>query len=78
MIQGDENLDCLNCGLLDQRENNNYCLRFKRAVNLKADGDGCLYFKKKVNEEGELLSARQHLILQDQELRSKKMQGPMK
>jgi hypothetical protein len=71
-------VDCLNCGLLDKSENNNYCLRFKKNVTQEMVGQACLYFKRIIYEEGEPLSARQHLILQDQELRSKKMQGPIK
>ncbi len=41
-------------------------------------GQDCIYYFKEQYEEGELLTPQQHLLLQDQDKRSKKMQGPMR
>lgn len=71
-------MDCSACGLLDKKATPAYCLRFKKPITAMGVGQDCIYFIKEKLEEGELLTPQQHLILQDQELRSKKMQGPVR
>lgn len=74
-------MKCSTCGLLEKDSERLYCLRFKKVVN-QAEVDGrsdwvCIYYCKVITEAGEPLTPRQHLILQDQDLRSKKMRGPL-
>jgi len=71
-------MDCSACGLLDKKATPAYCLRFKKSISDTGEGQDCIYFFKEKFEEGELLTSQQHLLLQDQDFRSKKMQGPMK
>ncbi len=70
-------MNCKNCGLLDQQSSPTYCLRFKKAIKKDSDGEECIYYQKVLLEDGEKLTPQQHLIMQDQEFRSKKMQGPI-
>ena len=71
-------MDCSTCGLLDKQVSPHYCLRFKKVVeDFSADQD-CIYYFKEQYEEGELLTPQQHLLLQNQDKRSKKLQGPMR
>jgi hypothetical protein len=70
-------MKCSSCGLLDTKVNPGYCLRFKKTV-IDGERDSCIYFLKEIYEDGEKLTPQQHLLLQDQDLRSKKMQGPMR
>ena len=70
---------CSACGLLKVEENRSYCLRFKQEIEagrLELD-TSCLYYFPIKTEAGEPLSAEQHLIIQDGELRRKKMRGPV-
>jgi hypothetical protein len=71
-------MDCPTCGLLDKQDSTDYCLRFKKVVKDSSAGENCIYYFKKQYEDGELLSPQQHLLLQNQDQRSKKMQGPMR
>jgi len=71
-------MDCLTCGLLDKKVLPGYCLRFKKKVGAYSAGRDCIYYFKEKYEDGELLPPQQHLLLQDQDIRSKKMQGPMR
>ena len=71
-------MTCLNCGLLDKKTNSNYCPRFKKKISDIGVGNDCIYFIKEIYEDGERLTPQQHLLIQDQDFRSKKMQGPMK
>lgn len=73
---------CLTCGLLEQGSEPYFCLRFKKEISSSeargGAGENCIYYFKTVSEDGEPLTPKQHLIIQDQDFRSKKMQGPMK
>ncbi|MFU8794669.1 MAG: hypothetical protein ACNA7Z_04775 [Dethiobacteria bacterium] len=71
-------MNCTNCGLLDKQVSPNYCLRFKKVIEDFSVGQDCIYFFKEQFEEDELLTPQQHLLLQNQDQRSKKMQGPMR
>lgn len=70
-------MDCSGCGLLDKSVSPGYCLRFKKSIFNISRGDHCIYFFREIFEEGERLTPQQHLIMQDQNIRSKKMQGPL-
>lgn len=71
---------CYTCGLLEKENERNYCLRFNKEFNSENERElnwDCVYYFKIVSEDGEPLTPRQHLILQDQDFRSKKMRGPL-
>lgn len=70
-------MNCTTCGLLDKQVSPNYCLRFKKTIEDLSAGQDCIYYFKEHYEEGELLYPQQHLLLQNQDRRSKKMHGPM-
>lgn len=74
-------MKCLTCGLLETEVERYYCLRFKKEIvpdeAKKESGWDCIYHCRVLTEAGEPLTPRQHLILQDQDLRSKKMRGPV-
>lgn len=74
-------MKCITCGLLEKETGRFYCLRFKKEVSPdEAEGKSeweCIYYCKIMTEAGEPLTPRQHLILQDQDLRGKKMRGPV-
>ncbi len=71
-------MNCSNCGLLDQKASPGYCLRFNKVIKDNAEGADCIYFIKVIYEDETRLTPQQHLLLQDQDFRSKKMQGPMR
>lgn len=71
-------MECTTCGLLDISKDPGYCVRFKKAITDTSVGKDCMYYLKEKYEDGELLTPQQHLIMQDQDFRSKKMQGPMR
>ena len=71
-------MSCLNCGLLNTKVSPGYCLRFKKTIINVSEGDDCIYFLKEIFEAGERLTPQQHLLVQDQDFRSKKMQGPVR
>ncbi len=71
-------MNCAECGLLDKNESPGYCLRFKKVINDESEGADCIYFLKELYEDGERLTPQQHLLTQDQDFRSKKMQGPLR
>lgn len=71
-------MECTNCGLLDSSKDVDYCVRFKKNIADPAEAEDCIYYFKFKYEDGERLTPQQHLIIQDQEFRSKKMQGPMR
>ncbi len=71
-------MSCMNCGLLDQQVSPAYCLRFKKAIKGTDEGEDCIYYQKVILEDGEILTPQQHLLIQDQDFRSKKMQGPIR
>jgi len=73
-------MKCVTCGLLDQDVKPYLCLRFNKEITEEDAGKDlgvdCFYHCKIKYEDGEQLTPKQHLILQDQEFRSKKMKGP--
>lgn len=71
-------MTCTNCGLLNKEAMSGYCMRFKKKIEDTHAGKDCIYFFKEIYEDDELLTPQQHLLIQDQDFRSKKMQGPMK
>ncbi len=71
-------MNCSNCGLLDKKISPGYCLRFKKSINDGSEGVDCLYYLREIYEDGEKLTPQQHLLMQDQDFRSKKMQGPIR
>ncbi len=70
---------CKECGLLERRDENPCCLRFEKEISVEEilRERECLYFYKIIRENREPLSPRQHLIIQNGELKSRKMQGPV-
>lgn len=71
-------MECTACGLLDRSKDNDYCVRFKKKISDPAEGKDCMYYLKFKYEDGELLTPQQHLIMQNWEFRTKKLQGPMR
>ncbi|MDT8900318.1 hypothetical protein [Anaeroselena agilis] len=70
-------VQCLQCGIASKRESGLWCEKYQFSVtevdqNAKSD---CRYFMEVVIEDGEPLSARQHLMLKENELASRKMRG---
>ena len=73
-------MNCLTCGLLEKEKERAYCLRFNKEIILEAGPEAsweCVYYFKIMAEDGEPLTPRQHLIMQDEDFRSKKMRGPL-
>jgi hypothetical protein len=77
---------CKECGLLERRDKNPCCIRvnpccirFKREITIKEifKEKECPYFYNIIWENEEPLSPLQHLIMQNEELKSRKMQGPV-
>ncbi len=70
---------CTECGLLEKKSSSFYCHRFEKEINPQALGaaEDCLYFCRPIYEEGEPLTPRQHLLMQNKDFKSKKMRGPV-
>jgi hypothetical protein len=69
--------DCTKCGLFVTGEGK--CLWYKKQLSERevAAGDDCLYFTGIIYEDGEPLSPHQHIMFKQQDVNSKKMQGPV-
>jgi hypothetical protein len=67
---------CENCGLC-MKENNDLlsCIKYETLHNSKEDKESCLYYIETIIEDGEPLLPMQHLLLKEQELKSRKMKG---
>lgn len=70
-------MGCTTCGLLDRSKEPDYCVRFKKIITDPAEGKVCIYYMKEKYDDGEVLTPQQHLLMQAQDFKSKKMQGPM-
>lgn len=72
-------IKCNECGLLEKKSRSYYCHRFKKEIGSKEFNIArdCLYFCQLIYEDGEPLTPRQHLIMQNQEFKSKRMRGPV-
>ena len=71
-------MECTTCGLLDRSKDPGYCMRFNKTITDTGVAEDCIYYLREKYEDGEQLTPQQHLIMQDQDFRSKKMQGPMR
>ena len=71
-------MGCYECGLLVRNKEHGFCLRFKKVIKTQNEGGDCVYFLKIIKEDGEQLTPEQHLLIQQQDFRSKKMQGPIR
>jgi hypothetical protein len=69
-------LKCDTCGIAESRNNGIFCVKFQRQVSEK-ESNNCLYYSSVTFEDGERLSALQHLVLKEIDLSSKKMKGPI-
>lgn len=69
--------DCAGCGLYAANEGQ--CLWFNKKLSEKevAAGGDCLYFTGIIYEDGQPLSPYQHFLFKQQDVNSKKMQGPL-
>lgn len=67
---------CDTCGIAELRNNSMFCVKFQRKASEK-ESDNCLYYMPVMFEDGERLSALQHLALKEIDLSSKKMKGPV-
>lgn len=70
---------CHNCGL-GIEDNNDLvsCFKYKTIINSQDEKIDCLYFIKKIIEDGESLPPMQHLLLVGQELGKRKMKISIK
>lgn len=72
---------CIDCGLLDKDKKKGIyiCVRFEKEIpeEKSAAEIECGYYLDNIFEDGEPLSPRQHLIMQEGERRSRKMRGPI-
>jgi len=70
---------CNKCGLLEIVGEVLYCHRFKKELSEEefASREDCSYFCQVIHEGEEPLTPKQHLIMQDNELKRKKMRGPL-
>lgn len=72
---------CEECGILQKRNIDEkwVCVKHNRIIaheklRIKTD---CLFFIKKISEDGEVLSPLAHIALIEAERGSKKMRGPL-
>jgi len=70
---------CKECGLLERRDENSCCFRFKREIAVEEilRERECLYFYKTIWENEEPLTPQQHLIIQNEGIKCRKMRGPV-
>ncbi len=67
---------CKDCGLFDSEKI--FCYRYNKEVERgRLEKEDCLYFYKIKKEDGEPLTPQEHLLMQDNELKTKKMRGPV-
>ncbi len=68
-------MNCIECGVFNKERN--FCLKFKKDILDIGVLNDCPYFFKIMYDGNERLSPEEHLYMQDEEFKRKKMQGPM-
>lgn len=70
---------CLTCGILIKEDNGFRCFKYGTDLNtqeIERERD-CPYFAEPLFDDGELLSAAQLILLKEEDLKRRKMQGPV-
>ncbi|MCC0650778.1 hypothetical protein ACTPDI_17705 [Clostridioides difficile] len=68
--------NCVTCGISSKTEDEKIeCMKYKRIQKSPNIENNCLYYIEFKFEEGELLNPLQHLLLKEQELKSKHMKN---
>lgn len=70
-------IKCVQCGMFSALQKE--CVWFKKRLTqgeIQASGE-CIYFIEIMYEDGEPLTPYQHLMFKQQDIASKKMQGPV-
>ncbi|RDY23196.1 hypothetical protein CHF27_009615 [Romboutsia maritimum] len=67
---------CGNCGIGSKREDGSIeCFKYKKIKDALENSEKCLYYTQYKFEDGELMNPLQHLILKEQDLKSKHMKN---
>ncbi|MDK2562073.1 hypothetical protein QOZ84_00820 [Romboutsia sedimentorum] len=68
--------NCGNCGIGNKREDGTIeCVKYKKIKNALDNSENCLYYTVFKFEDGELMNPLQHLLLKEQDLKSKHMKN---
>ncbi|MGL6104652.1 hypothetical protein [Romboutsia sp.] len=67
---------CGNCGIGSKKDGNKVeCFKYKNIKNLDEESSKCLYYMEFKYEDGELMNPFQHLLLKEQDIKSKHMKN---
>ncbi|RDY28164.1 hypothetical protein CHL78_006115 [Romboutsia weinsteinii] len=67
---------CSSCGIGVLIEGNKVkCFKYNTEKDKETSSDACLYYIDFIYEDGELLNQLQHLLLKEQDLKSKHMKN---
>lgn len=68
--------NCGNCGIGEKRDDGTIkCVKYKNIKNELDNGENCLYYTEFRFEDGEIMNPLQHLLLKEQDLKSKHMKS---
>ncbi|MBS5953529.1 MAG: hypothetical protein KIB53_06870 [Paraclostridium bifermentans] len=68
--------NCGNCGIGKKRNDGSIeCIKYKKIKNSTDNSETCLYFTEFKFEDGELMNPLQHLLLKEEDLKSKHMKN---
>ncbi|MCX7749138.1 MAG: hypothetical protein N2645_19935 [Clostridia bacterium] len=68
--------NCSNCGIAIKHDEDSLdCFKFGKKNASIVDTEKCDYYTKVIYEDGEAMTPLQHLLLKEQELKSRKMKG---
>ena len=68
--------NCGNCGIaINQDGDSVECFKFGKKNTLIVNTEKCDYYSEVIHEDGEAMTPLQHLLLKEQELKSRKMKG---
>lgn len=67
---------CGNCGIGSKREGGKIeCIKYKAIKDESENSASCLYYMEFKYEDGDLMNPLQHLLLKEQDLKSKHMKN---
>jgi len=68
--------NCSNCGIAIKHDGDSVeCFKFGKKNSSIVDAEVCDYHTGVIYEDGEAMTPFQHLLLKEQELKSRKMKG---
>lgn len=70
-------IDCARCGIAKRENDRLRCIKYHYLMKPSETERECSYFTPFIEEDGELLSPEQHLMLKEVEMQARGFKGPI-